>query len=67
METTMDIHNPRKPNKLEPANTMPSPTTPSFVNVYEFSSMSKFNNKNKLLSQNIYQSVHSNMRNEMLI
>ena len=30
-------------------------------------SMPKFNNNNKLLSQNIYQSVHSNMRNEVLI
>ena len=40
---------------------MRSPTTPSFVNVYEYSSMPKFNNNNKLLSQYIYQSVPSNM------
>ena len=33
---------------------MRSPITPSFVNEYEFSSILKFNNNNKLLNQNIY-------------
>ena len=57
----MDMHNPRKPKKYDPATTKRSPMIPSFVNIYEFSSISKFNNKNKLLSQNIIQSVHSSM------
>jgi len=40
-----------------PAIPMPKMSTPTIIGNF----MPKFNNNNKLLSQNIYQSVHSNI------
>ena len=46
-----------------PTIPIPNIISPTIIEYF----ISKFNNKNKLLSQNIYQSVYSNMNRESYI